>query len=84
MERYAAEIERRMRALFATLSEKDRRRYAAVEADKLGQGGARYIGQLFGIDAKTIRQGRSDLDQATDPARGRVRKKGGGANGPSR
>ena len=84
MERYSAQTERRMRALFATLSEKDRRRYAAVEADKLGHGGVGYIAALFGIDPKTIRQGRADLDEPTDPAAGRVRKKGAAANGPSR
>lgn len=83
MGRYSAAIERRMRALFATLSEKDRRRYAAVEADKLGHGGTAYISELFGIDAKTIRRGRSDLDQPADPAAGRVRKKGAAANEPS-
>jgi hypothetical protein len=41
MQRYSAEIQRRMRVLFRTLSEKDRRRYAAVEACKLGHGGTR-------------------------------------------
>lgn len=84
MEPYSAENRRRMRALFATLSEKDRRRYAAVEADKLGHGGTEYISELFGIDPKTIRQGRADLDQPTDPAEGRVRKKGAAAKGPLR
>jgi len=83
MEHYSAQVERRMRALFATLSEKDRRRYAAVEAEKLGHGGVGYIAALFGIDPKTIRQGRADLDQSADPAAGRVRKKGADANGPS-
>jgi len=76
MRRYAAATEKQMRALFRTLSEKARRRYAAVEADKLGQGGVQYIAELFGIDRKTIQQGREDLQQPTDPAAGRVRKKG--------
>lgn len=78
MERYPARAERRMQALFRSLSEKDRRRYAAVEADKLGHGGTKYIAKLFGIDAKTIRRGRAELDLPQDPAEGRVRKNGGG------
>lgn len=84
MERYTARTEQRMKALFRTLSEKDRRRYAAVEADKLGHGGTAYIAELFGIDAKTIRQGLADLDLPQDPAEGRVRKKGAEENEPSR
>lgn len=79
MEHYNAQVEQRMKRLFATLSEKDRRRYAAVEADKLGYGGTQYIGALFAMDAKTIRQGLADLDEPEDPASGRIRKKGAGA-----
>jgi hypothetical protein len=40
---YDKELELKMQRLFATLSEKDRRRYAAVEAAKLGHGGIDYI-----------------------------------------
>src|SRR5438105_4195214 len=36
MEHYNARVEKRMKRLFHTLSEKDRRRYAAIEAGKLG------------------------------------------------
>ena len=36
---YGQDIEVKMKRLFATLSEKDRRRYAAVEAAKLGSSG---------------------------------------------
>ena len=68
-----------MKTLYARLSEKDRRRYAAVEADKLERGGVEYIAQLFGIDPKTVRQGLADLDEDEDPAGERVRKKGVGA-----
>ena len=86
MERYSVETERQMKWLFQSLDEKDRRRYAAVEASKLGRGGLGYIAELFEMDPKTIRQGRRDLDQATDPtddaAAGRVRKKGGTSGDP--
>ncbi len=36
---YAAEVERLMTRLFDSLKEADRRRYAAIEAAKLGHGG---------------------------------------------
>ena len=44
MDAYAPEIERKMKRLFDSLSEDDRRRYAAVEATKLGHGGIGTIG----------------------------------------
>jgi hypothetical protein len=67
-----------MRAFFESLSEKDRRRYAAVEAEKLEHGGTEYIAALFGCDPNTIRQGREDVNHLPeDAAEGRVRKKGG-------
>jgi hypothetical protein len=40
---YAADIEMKMKSLFESLSEKDRRRYAAIEVAKLGHGGTEYI-----------------------------------------
>jgi hypothetical protein len=81
MEHYSARVEKRMKRLFQTLSEKDRRRYAAVEADKLGYGGTDYIAALFAVDPKTIRQGLADLDEPEDPAGERIRKKGAAAGG---
>ena len=57
---------------------KDRRRYAAVEAEKLGHGGVQYIADLFGCDPQTIHHGAQDMEQLpADEAEGRVRKKGG-------
>jgi hypothetical protein len=46
-----------MKLLFQTPSEKDRRRYAAVEAARLGHGGVEYVAGLPGCDVKTIGQG---------------------------
>lgn len=75
---YPATVERKMRRLYDSLSEKDRRRYAAVEAVKLGYGGVQYVAELFGCDPNTIRQGEEDVDHLPhDEAAGRVRKKGG-------
>ena len=72
---YTQDIERKMKRLFATLSEKDRRRYAAIEAAKLGSGGIDSISSLFGMDAKTVRRGLTELELPDDPAQRRVRKK---------
>jgi hypothetical protein len=81
MDAYAPEIEQLMKRLFDSLGEKDRRRYAAVEAMKLGHGGVEYVAQLLGCDPKTIRQGQSEFEGTDDLNSGRVRKKGAGGNG---
>jgi hypothetical protein len=49
---YSAEIELFMQQLYASLSERDRRRYAAVEAIKLGNGGIVYLAHLFGCSER--------------------------------
>ena len=67
-----------MERLYATLSEKDRRRYAGIEAAKLGHGGMEYIAGLFDLDPKTVRRGLTELEPTDDSAPDRVRKKGGG------
>ena len=75
---YAVEVEREMKVFYDSLPEKYRRRYAAVEAAKLGRGGVDYISSVLGCDPKTIRQGRKDVAQLPhDEAQGRIRRKGG-------
>lgn len=75
--KYAEPVEVHMRNFYESLSEKDRRRYAAIEAEKLGYGGASYISELFGCDPKTIQRGIEDVEHLpTDSAQDRVRKKG--------
>ena len=81
MDAYPPDIERVMKRLFDSLREKDRRRYAAVEAAKLGHGGIEYVARLLGCDPKTVRQGQSELEGTEDLDRVRVRKKGVGGNG---
>lgn len=80
MASYTKDIEQKMRWLFGTLSEKDRRRYAAIEAAKLGHGGLDYVCGLFELDPKTVRRGLTELELGEDAALGRVRKKGADAN----
>jgi hypothetical protein len=83
METYPKAMERRMQAFYRTLSEKERRRYAAIEADKLGHGGIDYISHLFEIDPKPIRRGQEELNHEEALPDGRQRKKGGDAKAKS-
>ena len=73
---YPPDVEQAMRDLFDSLTERDRRRYAAVEAAKLGRGGLAYLARVLGCDEKTIRRGRSELAQPTTLFPSRSRKKG--------
>jgi hypothetical protein len=72
---YDKGIELKMQRLFLMLSEKDRRRYAGIEAAKLGHGGIEYVSGLFDVDAKTVRRGLVELEVNEDPAPTRIRKK---------
>jgi hypothetical protein len=78
---YPPKVEQAMKTLFRSLREKDQRRYAAVEATKLGHGGIEYIASLLGCDPKTIHQGLVDLAELPDVPPERCRKKGVDANG---
>ena len=75
---YPQEHEQEMISLYRSLSEKDRRRYAAVEARKLDHGGITYICTLFGCDAKTIRRGMRELQDEEALSQSGVRQPGGG------
>ena len=81
---YPPDVELAMQILYRSLREHDRRRYAAVEAAKLGHGGLLYITTLLGCDAKTVRQGHQDLQQLADQdlediaPDERIRRPGGG------
>jgi hypothetical protein len=80
---YSPQIEQSMKTLYRSLREKDQRRYAAVEAAKLGYGGIEYVSRLLGCDAKTIHQGLIDLADLPNVPPERCRKKGVDANGAS-
>jgi hypothetical protein len=82
MNPYPPEIEALMKKMYQTLSEKERRRYAAIEALKLGQGGQRYMARLFGWSRNTVAEGIKELETLPE-ARGserRVGRVGGGRN----
>lgn len=75
---YPSEVEQQMQRLYHSLSEKDRRRYAAIEALKLGWGGITYISQIFGYDYYTIRFGMEELDSEDAMNMSEIRRPGGG------
>lgn len=78
-ERYEPQVEARMRGFSQTLSEKDRRRFAALEAARLGHGGVEYIAEVLGCSVRTIERGTHELELLpNDPAAGRVRRPGAG------
>lgn len=79
VERFDEESKMLMRNFYHTLSEKDKRRYAAVEAKRLGHGGIEYVAAILGCATKTISRGIQELDSLVDdPAAGRVRRPGAG------
>ena len=61
---------------YESLSERDRRRYAAIEASKLSHGGIEYVARVLGCDPKTVRRGQAELLNPPDLPAERVRKKG--------
>lgn len=58
---YTPDHEESMILFFDNLDEKNKRYYAAVEAEKLGHGGIVYVAELFGITEKTVRKGIKEL-----------------------
>ncbi len=85
---YDEEHERTMRLYCRSLPEDHRRRYAAVDALKIGHGGIASIAKMLGMSRRTIDSGIRELetmgeDDPTPPPRrpsgmGRIRRRGGG------
>ncbi len=75
---YPGEIEVQMQRYYESLSEKDRRRYAAIEAVKLGYGGQAYIRHLLGCHHETLQLGLRELEDETVLRQERIRQTGGG------
>ena len=71
---YAPEIQARMRAFYETLSEKDGRRFAVLEAKRLGYGGITYIADVLGCSTRTIERAWDEIEGLPDdPLVGRIR-----------
>lgn len=78
MQPYSAQIEAQMQRYYQSLSEKDCRRYAAIEAVKLGYGGQIYIRQLFGCHHATLALGLAELQDEAILGQEGIRQPGGG------
>ena len=78
MQTYPGEIEVQMKRYYKSLSEKDRRRYAAIEAVKLGYGGQAYIRRLLGCHHETLQLGLRELQDETVLGQEPIRQPGGG------
>src|ERR671938_1902385 len=73
------EYHRQMNLLLSRLDERQRRRYLAVEAQRLGHGADRLLFEITGVDEKTIRRGREELAASLEgQPSDRVRRPGGG------
>ncbi|MEM6519800.1 MAG: hypothetical protein AAF892_12495 [Cyanobacteria bacterium P01_D01_bin.71] len=75
---YSMAIEQQMQRYYRSLSEKDRRRYAAIEAVKLRHGGISYISRVLGGDYHKIKSGMPELIEETTLHHTRIRRPGGG------
>lgn len=76
---YSPQTERLMKTVYDSLSEKGKRLYAAIEAQKLPRGGVNYIAKLLGCDRKTVNRGLKELNSPVKPQPpGKIRRKGGG------
>lgn len=76
---YSAKIALKMQRFYASLDEPGKRRFAGLEAQKIGHGGRTYIRDLFGCDFKTIQKGENELGLSSKRISSkRLRKTGGG------
>jgi hypothetical protein len=71
VERFDVEVEKQTREVFDTLNEKDKRRFAAIQAKQLGHSGMKYISEILGISVSTIGRGIAERELLPeDPAKG--------------
>ncbi|MBF0452756.1 MAG: hypothetical protein HQK75_18780, partial [Candidatus Magnetomorum sp.] len=67
-----------MKRFYDSLNEKDRRRYAGIEALKLGHGGRTYIAEILGCCTKTVLKGIREIGELPNDIGNRIRRPGGG------
>ncbi len=60
--RLDAATEQNMRNFYSTLSEKDQRRFAAIEARQLGHGCIKYVAEVLGCSRRRIERVIAELD----------------------
>jgi len=78
MQLYFPFIESEIKKVYNTLSEKDKRLYAAIEAIKIGHGGITYIAKIVGCSRKTVARGIKELAELRGNNCKRIRIPGAG------
>jgi hypothetical protein len=79
MQSYAADIETAMKNLYDRLNERDRRRYAGIEALKLGPGGRAYVARVLRCSRRTVSKGAQEVSGLNGKeVDKRIRRPGGG------
>ena len=72
-------IHHQINIFLSRLDEDQRRWYVALEAEKLGHGGTKYMSTITGMNVNTIRRGRKELrEDLSGREEGRIRLPGGG------
>ena len=79
MEPYSPELEQQMKRFYDSLSEKDQRRYAGIEALRYGHGGRSYIAKVLGCSRRTVSKGAKEVSELSGAETDRrIRIPGGG------
>ncbi len=76
---YRQDTEQYVKWFYESLSEKDRRRYAGIEALRYGHGGRNYVAQVLECSRRTVSKGAKEVSglSGTETEK-RIRKPGGG------
>lgn len=73
------ELHHQINLFLSRLDEQQRRWYIALESKRIGYGGDRLLSQITGMDEKTIRRGRQELErELTNRPVDKIRLPGGG------
>ena len=75
-------LHKQMNLLLSRLGEAERRWYAAVEANRLGRGGARLVAAITGLDEKTIRRGQAEVAGSLADVPVKQQRRSGGGRPP--
>ena len=78
-EHFHKELHCQMNLLLSRLDEQQRRWYVALESKRIGHGGDRLLSLITGMNVRTIRRGRRELNRSfQDVPEGRTRRPGAG------
>jgi len=79
MEPYPPEVAETMRRFYHSLNERDRRRFAGLEALRFGHGGRSYLARVLGCSRNTVSKGAREVSGLPQrEVEQRIRKAGGG------